>query len=292
MSWLEYIIFMVAVSSMGAPSVATGHELLHRKNKVHQICGVSLFFRMMHTNYFIDHRLGHHKYVATPLDPASAAKGEDVYSFSAKSIFYTLLQGYEIEAKRLSKEQPNMSAPLKVINNKVFQFKFVEYSLLAGIVAVWGLSVGIFFYIGSFILSFLLESVNYMEHYGLRRKEIAPGKYELTTIRHSWNAAHRWTNGYLLKVQRHSDHHENAYKPYQTLLTDDQAPQLPHGYTLMIIFSLCPPLFRKILDPIVDAYQSDLKPTKAELEYANKLIGSSLYISFFIMTALLTLYFI
>ncbi len=93
---------------------------------------------MMHMDFFIQHRLGHHKYAATPLDPASAVKGEDVYSFAVKSVFYSLKQGYQREAKRLTREHPHMSVPRKIINNQMFQLKFLDYFLLGGVVWVWG----------------------------------------------------------------------------------------------------------------------------------------------------------
>lgn len=53
----------------------------------------------------------------------------------------------------------------------------------------------------------VLEVINYIEHYGLRRKRLPDGTYEKVTIRHSWNAPHRFTNYLLYKLQRHSDHH-------------------------------------------------------------------------------------
>lgn len=53
----------------------------------------------------------------------------------------------------------------------------------------------------------MLETINYIEHYGLQRKKLADGTYEKVTIKHSWNAPHRLSNFLLLKIQRHSDHH-------------------------------------------------------------------------------------
>lgn len=52
-----------------------------------------------------------------------------------------------------------------------------------------------------------LEAINYIEHYGLSRKQLPNGEYEKVTILHSWNSPHRFTNYLLFKLQRHSDHH-------------------------------------------------------------------------------------
>ena len=171
-----------------------------------------------------------------------------------------------------------MNPAIRVLYNQVLWLKLLEWTMVLAIYYIWDGRVVIFFLINAYIEAFLLELTNYIEHYGLRRKEIAPGKYERTTIRHSWNAAHRWTNALLVKLQRHSDHHENGYKPYQTLCTYDEAPQLPHGYSLMLLIALCPPLYKAIMDPLVDAYQNKHRPpTKEQMDKANKLVSLSLF---------------
>jgi alkane 1-monooxygenase len=109
--------------------------------------------------------------------------------------------------------------------------------------AIWvlvGAQAAIIHSIIAFGAIFYLETINYIEHYGLVRKKLPNGEYEKTNILHSWNAPHRFSNYLLFKVQRHSDHHENATKPYQTLVSLEESPFLPHGYTLMAIMALFP----------------------------------------------------
>ena len=69
-------------------------------------------------NFMVEHLQGHHKNVATPLDPASAEKGQDVYTFGVKSIYNSFWDSWNIEAKRLNKANPNGS--LNFLSNKVF----------------------------------------------------------------------------------------------------------------------------------------------------------------------------
>lgn len=69
---------------------------------------------------------------------------------------------------------------------------------------------------------------------------MSDGTFEKVTILHSWNAPHRFTNYLLFKLQRHSDHHENASKPFQTLLSLEESPLLPHGYNLMVLMTFFP----------------------------------------------------
>ena len=109
---------------------------------------------------------------------------------------------------------------------------------------------------------FFLESINYVEHYGLRRKEKTDGNYEKVTIMHSWNSPHRFSNYFLFKVQRHSDHHENSLKPYQTLVSMEESPFLPHGYTVSIFMSFFPKTWFRIMNPLVDAFNNLKKGEK------------------------------
>lgn len=120
---------------------------------------------------------------------------------------------------------------------------------------LFGLQPTIIHCLMAFMSVVYLEAINYIEHYGLSRKKLANGEYEKVTILHSWNAPHRFTNYLLFKLQRHSDHHENSSKPFQTLVSMDQSPFLPHGYTLMIIMSFFPKFWFRIMDPLADAYQ-------------------------------------
>ena len=50
---------------------------------------------------------------------------------------------------------------------------------------------------------FILEVVNYMEHYGLSRKPEKPIGPE-----HSWNTNHRMSSMVLFSLTRHSAHHK------------------------------------------------------------------------------------
>ena len=119
------------------------------------------------------------------------------------------------------------------------------FSLWAGVVT-W--QIPVFFFAQSFLAFSLLELVNYVEHYGIVRKEIAPGRYERVTPIHSWNASHLISNFFLFQLQRHSDHHANAIKRYQVLNHYDQSPQLPAGYPTMIMVALVPPLWFSLMN--------------------------------------------
>jgi alkane 1-monooxygenase len=115
----------------------------------------------------------------------------------------------------------------------------------------------VFFVTQSLVAIITLETVNYLEHYGLRRKKLANGKYERTTHRHSWNSNYLLTNMLLFQLQRHSDHHEFPARRYQVLRHIDESPQLPAGYATMMVLAWCPPLWRRVMNPRVSAYYKD-----------------------------------
>lgn len=94
----------------------------------------------------------------------------------------------------------------------------------------------------------LLETINYIEHYGLRRKKLASGRYERVRPQHSWNANYEVGRILLYELTRHSDHHYQASKKYQILDHQDEAPELPFGYPTAMLVALLPPLWFKIMN--------------------------------------------
>ena len=105
----------------------------------------------------------------------------------------------------------------------------------------------------------LLETVNYLEHYGLLRERRANGRFRKVSPRDSWNSDRFVSNIFLFHLQRHSDHHANPGRRYQTLRSHADAPQLPAGYASMVVLALFPPLWRRVMHPrLLDHYQGDL----------------------------------
>jgi alkane 1-monooxygenase len=118
----------------------------------------------------------------------------------------------------------------------------------------------------------LLEAVNFLEHYGMLRQKVGvPGhiRYERVNASHSWNSNNIATNVLLYHLQRHSDHHANPTRRYQALRDFEESPVLPTGYAGMILLSLVPPLWRKVMDPRVlghfdgDITLANLQPRKS-----------------------------
>jgi alkane 1-monooxygenase len=153
---------------------------------------------------------------------------------------------------------------MKLLHNRLISFNIGHAAYLAAVYYYFG-CMGLLFVVSySFISVVMLETINYIEHYGLQRAKDENGIYEPISIKHSWNAPHRYTNYILFKLQRHSDHHANAYKPYQILNSFQDSPTMLGGYSLALITAYCPPVWFRAYDPIVKAVREDRQVTQEE----------------------------
>ncbi|MBR9920078.1 MAG: alkane 1-monooxygenase [Bacteroidetes bacterium] len=233
---------------IGTIGINVAHELGHRLNKTEQRLAQVLLTTALYTHFFIEHNRGHHKNVSTDLDPASARKGEWVYLFWFRSLVGGYLNAWKLEKKRLNREKKAAGHP----SNLMIQFTLAQaiYLLLVGLVFGWNVLPYAVLIAGIGVL--LLESVNYIEHYGLRRMKLPSGRYEPVTPSHSWNSDHELGRIFLYELTRHSDHHFKATRKYQVLRHFDESPQLPVGYPGSIVLALLPPAWFMIMNPRVD----------------------------------------
>jgi alkane 1-monooxygenase len=148
-----------------------------------------------------------------------------------------------------------------LLHNEMLRFIALPL-LFAGVMFLLGGWIGVgFFFLQSLFAFSSLEAVNYIEHYGIERKMLSNGKYERVNPLHSWNANHLISNLLLFQLQRHSDHHANASRPYQILRHFEESPQLPFGYPVMILMAVLPPLWFSVMDKRLERWKS-----QAELE--------------------------
>lgn len=248
--WVALCTGMALVT--GGIGITVAHELGHKKEKVDQFYAKVLLMTVCYMHFIIEHNRGHHVKVATPEDPATSRFGENFYAFWARSVWDGYQSAWALEKSRLDRK----SIPFWSLKNEMIQFTlapliFVSLFFVGFSIALdrWVWEVPLFFFTQSFLAFSLLEAVNYLEHYGMERKQLPNGQYERVTPLHSWNASHRVSNFLLFQLQRHSDHHAFAHKPYQVLNHYNESPQLPAGYSAMIIVAFFPPLWFAIMNP-------------------------------------------
>jgi alkane 1-monooxygenase len=235
----------------GTFGINVGHELGHRTNKIEQFMAKALLLTSLYMHFFIEHNKGHHKHVATPDDPSSAPYGQSLYAFWIRTITGTYSSAWAIAADDLKKQ----GLPAWHWKNEMLQFQILQLLVIIGIYFTFGGTILLYF-IGAAITGILLlETVNYIEHYGLRRKQTADGKYERAMPAHSWNSNHVIGRLMLFELSRHSDHHYLASRKYQILRHHDNAPQMPTGYPGMMILSLFPPAWFYVMHKAIKKYE-------------------------------------
>lgn len=228
----------------GVFGINVGHELGHRFKvyerwmaKIHLMTSLNMHFMHEHNNH-------HHKAVSTPEDPATAKYNEPLYVFWFRSITGVYRWSWKLEKERLARE----NVPFLSIKNQMITDTIIQVSLLVLIGIFFGTLTIVYFMLAALIGHLLLETINYIEHYGLMRKKLANGAYERVTPQHSWNSDHVLGRIHLFELSRHSDHHYRAGRKYQILRHMDESPQMPTGYPGMMLLATIPPLWFKVMN--------------------------------------------
>lgn len=242
---LEYVGLSLSMGLMcGVFGINIAHELGHRTNRFEQLLAEILLLTSLEMHFMPYHNNGHHHNVATPNDPATARKGETLFAFWFRSQIGSYFQAWSLEKKRLKKNGKSVFS----LRNKALTYTLVQLLFIISIYQFYGGLVVGFFMAASLFGILLLETVNYIEHYGLLRNKNENDRYERVQHHHSWNSDHPLGRAMLFELSRHSDHHYKASKKYQTLLSLPEAPQMPTGYPGMMLLSLVPPLWFRLMN--------------------------------------------
>lgn len=233
----------------GGIGINVAHELGHRNKPSEQNMSKALLLTSLYMHFFIEHNRGHHKNVSTPNDPASSRRNELLYTFWIRSVVGSYLSAWHLENERLQKQ----NLPIISLHNEMIRFTLIQAALIGAIVWFFGVAAMLYF-VASAVMGFLLlETINYVEHYGLSRKLTERGTYEQVQPVHSWNSDYVVGRVLLFDLTRHSDHHYRASRKYQILRHFADAPQMPLGYPAMILLSLFPPLWFYVMNKKIDS---------------------------------------
>jgi alkane 1-monooxygenase len=266
LSWPAKIGLALSVGMLGGVGINTAHELGHKKDSLERWLAKVTLAQTWYGHFYIEHNRGHHVRVATPEDPASARFGETFWEFLPRSVWGSLRSSWELEAQRMRR----LGKSPWHWQNDVLNAWVMSVVFWGVLIAVFGPALIPFMVIQAVFGFSLLETVNYLEHYGLLRQKVdeplarregrpASGRYERCAPEHSWNSDHIVTNLFLYHLQRHSDHHANPTRRYQTLRSMLGAPNLPSGYASMIGLTYVPALWRRVMDHrVLKHYDGDL----------------------------------
>jgi len=241
----EFIGLVISVGIvLGVNGINVGHELGHRQDTAERFLGKALLLPALYMHFYIEHNFGHHLHAATKEDPATARYNQTVYSFWFTSVFRQYLSAWKLQKKLLKNNNQGFFS----YKNDMMWYLIIQGLYLTLITLMFG-KIGFVFALSSGIFGFiLLETVNYIEHYGLLRLQTKSGRYERVKEIHSWNSNHVIGRIVLYELTRHSDHHYRTSKKYQVLDCHDESPQMPYGYPTSMVLSLVPPLWFKIMN--------------------------------------------
>lgn len=252
-------VFVLTGLMIGMIGTITAHELTHRTwDPISMSIGRWLLAFSFDTSFAIEHVYGHHRYVSTIADPATAPRGRNVYHHIVASTIKGNISAWEIEAERLRKKHLGLYS----WHNAVIRGQLMSAMLVAFAFAMGGVKAAAFFTVCALWGKALLEIVNYMEHYGMVRNPETP-----VQPRHSWNTNRRISSWTMFNLTRHSHHHAQGEIPYQDLKPYADAPMMINGYLTTILIAMLPPLWHKLMTPKVLAWDRDYA-TAEELELA------------------------
>jgi len=240
--WLWYAAISMGVNT-GSAAIVVAHEFIHRKEKIIQFFGRWLLFTAGNFYFFIEHLRVHHKWVGTVKDAATAKKGQSLYAFFLSSSLGQIKGAWCLENERLTKTGKSFFT----LNHYVIR-QVVLHLLLD--MLIWyclGPIALLAFVLHCLVANFLLEYVNYIEHYGLSRDD----KDRVTEI-HSWQSDIPVSRFLLVDLSIHADHHYYASKPYHTLSSYEKSPELPSGYAGLFFVAAIPPLWFSIMDKRIE----------------------------------------
>ena len=249
-AWYHYPLMLLALSlpATGASGLA-GHELTHRTSRPFDLwLGRIAMATWWGIAFPIEHVYGHHAYVATKKDPATAARGDSLYQHLPKALKRTVVNAWEIETARLKKLGKSFWSPSNVLLRMALVSTFFTVSayMLAGIPGLLA-----YFYI-CIAAKVALEALNYVEHYGLLRQPDAP-----VQPRHSWNCNHTVSGVFTYNLTRHSHHHSDAQVHYQDLKAFAEQPEMPGGLQTAYLSVFIPSLWRKKIAPKLLAWDRE-----------------------------------
>lgn len=252
--WMQAVLLMT-LGVFGGLAVNLGHELGHKKDRFDKNMAKLALASGAYGHFNIEHNAGHHREVATPEDTASARMGENIYQFALRELPGGFKRAWRIETARLARKGKHWFD----WDNQILHSYLMTFIIYAVMTYLMGWTALLILVLHAPLVWWQLTSANYIEHYGLMRQKLDNGKYEKCRPEHSWNSNHLISNLLLFHLQRHSDHHANPARHYQSLRHFEEAPQLPTGYMGMFVMSYFPPLWYRVMDnKLMKLYKNDL----------------------------------
>ncbi len=251
---LVVVLMLVQIVFFG---INAGHEMTHLRGKWAKRLGEFVYGAMGMSQWYTEHVYIHHRHVATPFDRALPAKGQSFYNYFLKAVPHIYVDVARFHHERMARR----GLPFWHRSNPCWRYAAtpVVWIGLSLTVGGWpGLAVWV---LQSFIGIFTTRMADYIQHYGLQRRRLPNGRYEKVKPHHAWNYSSA-ADYLMFCVQRHSDHHLRASRPYPLLQDhpEEISPRLPAQYSRMFLLALRPSAWFREMDPLVAAWRRSFYP--------------------------------
>ncbi len=225
---------------IGACGGNIGHELIHRREFAYRLVAEILFALCLHSAFTVEHVYGHHKNAGYALDPATARRGENFWRFVFRSALGANINSWKFEADHMDRADRSVIGwRNRCLRGHVFEAVYL--AIVFTVAGAAGLASAVV--IGAIAIT-LIESFNYIAHYGLVR---TPGQpFE---ARHAWNSPRVISSGFTFNITHHARHHMQPNRPYWELDIDHKMPLMPRGPSVLAFIALFPPIWFRFIEP-------------------------------------------
>jgi len=209
---MQHFLFVWSFAYWEGQAMIAGHELLHNKDFLTIVMGNLPYVQSMYSHFWEEHTRGHHKNIATPVDPASAEMGSNCYEHIWRNWTKTHVTSWNRGMESIEKKYGKDMSSFNILSENNMVGYFILHAIIIGTIyqvfGSGGLKMHLIYALTGIIQ---IEVVNYIFHYGLARAMGNDGIYESISLMDSWNSTSSPTSW---RISRHSDHHAHKFRPY------------------------------------------------------------------------------
>lgn len=248
---LAWFLYAIPIGYGGGYILLIAHEYMHKNNNIEKVISriiASLEFWSVHE---YEHLYYHHNadYICTQHDLSHARLNQSFYSY----VFYAFISNYRsawVKQHEISKQ--NGESFYNIYRNPFLKWNLFSVILAVLILVFVGAKAFAFFLLQALVAIFLFLGATYNQHYGLTRRIKEDGTPEEFTFMNIWSSDHFMTSRTSFNLSHHGHHHLFQLCRYPHLKVVRLGPLLPYGYSTIILISMFPKLWFKIMNPRVE----------------------------------------
>jgi alkane 1-monooxygenase len=217
------------------PNIPVAHELMHRRDRFPRFVAFLCTATIADPLRRLAHLRGHHAKLGLASDSDTARRGETIYGFMVRAAIGGTREAFDSERIRLARRGATVWSWRSDVARSL-ALTTVALGLVGVLAGVRALCVVA---IGFAVSRMLLESFNYLQHYGLVR---APDTR--FHRRHTWSHLTPLVRAAAFEITNHAHHHMDPNARFHELVPDAAAPRMPSAL-LCLLAALVPPIWER-----------------------------------------------